>query len=148
MEVPSFEILSSEPPFAVYKLLAGTPLAGEDSAGVRAFLTALHGVRTDVMPPTDWIERYREQCERFVELVFPLLDEPERRQAEELFAEVDSLTGFTPSVIHGDLGAEHMLVRDGRLAAVIDWGDAAVGDPALDYSWLVHELVPGVGAGA
>jgi aminoglycoside phosphotransferase (APT) family kinase protein len=25
---------------------------------------------------------------------------------------------------------------------VIDWGDAALGDPALDYSWLVHELYP------
>jgi aminoglycoside 2''-phosphotransferase len=35
-----------------------------------------------------------------------------------------------------------MLVRDGRLAAVIDWGDAALGDPALDYAWLVHELYP------
>ena len=142
VEVPNFEILSTEPPFAVYQLLTGTPLAGEDSAGVRAFLTALHGVRTNVMPPTNWTERYHEQCARFATLVLPLLDAAERRQAEELFAEVDSLTGFTPSVIHGDLGAEHMLVHDGRLAAVIDWGDAALGDPALDYSWLMHELYP------
>jgi aminoglycoside 2''-phosphotransferase len=142
VEVPRFEILSKEPPFVVYRLLAGTPLAGEDSAGVRAFLTALHGVRTDVMPATDWIERYQEQCARFADQVFPLLDKAEQRLAEELFAEVDSLTGFTPSVVHGDLGAEHMLVRDGRLAAVIDWGDASLGDPGLDYSWLVHELYP------
>jgi aminoglycoside 2''-phosphotransferase len=142
VEVPRFEILSSEPPFAVYRLLEGTPLTGEDPDGVRAFLTALHGVRTDVVPPTDWIGRYRDQCVRFAELVFPLLDAAERAQAEALFGEADSLTGFEPCVIHGDLGAEHMLVRDGRLAAVIDWADAALGDPALDYAWLVHELYP------
>jgi aminoglycoside phosphotransferase (APT) family kinase protein len=140
--VPAFEILSGEPPFAVYRLLEGTPLAGEDPAGVRAFLTALHGVRTDVVPPTNWLERYHEQCARFAGLVLPLLDATERKQAEALFAEVDSLTGFEPCVIHGDLGAEHMLVREGRLAAVIDWADASLGDPALDYAWLVHELYP------
>jgi aminoglycoside phosphotransferase (APT) family kinase protein len=142
VEVPQFELVSADPPFVVYRLLAGTPLAGEDSAGVRAFLNALHGVRTDILPATDWIERYREQCARFVDLVFPLLDTGERLRSEELFAEVEWLRGFEPCVIHGDLGAEHMLVRDGRLAAVIDWGDAALGDPALDYAWLVHELYP------
>jgi aminoglycoside phosphotransferase (APT) family kinase protein len=29
-------------------------------------------------------------------------------------------------------------VRDGRLAGVIDWGDARLGDPALDYAWLLN----------
>jgi len=29
-------------------------------------------------------------------------------------------------------------VREGRLAAVIDWGDARIGDPALDYAWFVN----------
>jgi energy-coupling factor transporter ATP-binding protein EcfA2 len=42
-----------------------------------------------------------------------------------------------------DLGSEHMLVRDGHLAGVIDWGDAQFGDPALDYSWLLHGPFPG-----
>jgi aminoglycoside phosphotransferase (APT) family kinase protein len=44
--------------------------------------------------------------------------------------------------VHGDLLPEHLLVRDGRLAAVIDWGDARVGDPALDYAWLLHGPFP------
>jgi aminoglycoside phosphotransferase (APT) family kinase protein len=34
--------------------------------------------------------------------------------------------------IHADLDARNVLVRDGRLAAVIDWGGAGIGDPAID----------------
>ena len=45
---------------------------------------------------------------------------------------------FEPSLLHADLSSEHLLVRDGRLAGVIDWGDARVGDPALDYAKLLH----------
>jgi aminoglycoside phosphotransferase (APT) family kinase protein len=51
---------------------------------------------------------------------------------------VETLVGFEPALIHSDLGPEHLLVRDGRLAGVIDWGDTRVGDPALDYSWLLN----------
>lgn len=34
--------------------------------------------------------------------------------------------------IHGDLLAENVLLRDGRLAAVLDFGALAVGDPSVD----------------
>jgi aminoglycoside phosphotransferase (APT) family kinase protein len=34
--------------------------------------------------------------------------------------------------VHGDLLAGNVLVRDGRLHAVIDWGGAGVGDPAAN----------------
>ena len=33
---------------------------------------------------------------------------------------------------HGDLMYLNLLARDGRLAAVIDWGTCGVGDPAID----------------
>ncbi len=36
--------------------------------------------------------------------------------------------------LHGDLHPGNLLVRDRRLTAVIDWGLAAVGDPAADLS--------------
>jgi len=35
---------------------------------------------------------------------------------------------------HGDVAAGNLLVRDGRLAAVIDFGGLGVGDPACDLS--------------
>jgi aminoglycoside phosphotransferase (APT) family kinase protein len=34
--------------------------------------------------------------------------------------------------LHGDLFAENLLVRDGRLSAVLDFGGLAVGDPTVD----------------
>lgn len=37
-----------------------------------------------------------------------------------------------PVWVHGDLAAHNLLVRDGRLSAVIDFGALAVGDPACD----------------
>ncbi len=44
-----------------------------------------------------------------------------------------------PTWIHGDLLRPNLLVRDGRLCAVIDFGGAGVGDPATDLvaAWSV-----------
>jgi aminoglycoside phosphotransferase (APT) family kinase protein len=37
-----------------------------------------------------------------------------------------------PVWLHGDVASGNLLVRDGRLAAVIDFGSSGVGDPACD----------------
>ena len=41
---------------------------------------------------------------------------------------------------HGDLDMRNWLVRDGRIAGVIDWGAMGVGDPACDVmvAWKLH----------
>jgi aminoglycoside phosphotransferase (APT) family kinase protein len=39
-----------------------------------------------------------------------------------------------PVWVHGDVAAGNLLVRDGRLAAVIDFGSSGVGDPACDLT--------------
>lgn len=36
------------------------------------------------------------------------------------------------SWIHGDIHPGNVLTREGKLAAIIDWGQAAIGDPAVD----------------
>ncbi|MCW3041199.1 MAG: serine/threonine protein kinase [Solirubrobacterales bacterium] len=47
--------------------------------------------------------------------------------------------------IHGDLHARNLIVAaDGGLAAIIDWGDVAGGDPAVDLSVLWTVLEPGL----
>ncbi len=38
----------------------------------------------------------------------------------------------TPAWIHGDISAGNLLVQNGQLSAVIDFGQLAVGDPACD----------------
>jgi aminoglycoside phosphotransferase (APT) family kinase protein len=41
--------------------------------------------------------------------------------------------------VHGDLHGRNVLVRNGRFAAVIDWGDLTAGDPACDLAsvWML-----------
>jgi aminoglycoside phosphotransferase (APT) family kinase protein len=44
-----------------------------------------------------------------------------------------------PLWIHGDLHPGNLLVREGRLSAVVDFGDVTAGDPATDLSvaWML-----------
>jgi aminoglycoside phosphotransferase (APT) family kinase protein len=63
--------------------------------------------------------------------------------AGRLWDEAMKLPGATdrraPRWYHADLAAENLLVREGRLAAVLDFGALAIGDPAIDLavSWEV-----------
>ena len=43
--------------------------------------------------------------------------------------------------VHGDLAAGNLLLNQGRLSAVIDWGLCAVGDPACDLvpAWTIFD---------
>jgi aminoglycoside phosphotransferase (APT) family kinase protein len=140
VEMPSFEHISRDPLFVGYRLIRGEPLVDEDADGVRAFLEALHALDPTGLPVERpvWVEAYREQCAEFERLVLPLLDKDRRPEAKRLFGEAETLVDFKPVLLHADLGPEHLLVRDGRLAGVIDWGDARLGDPALDYAWLLN----------
>ena len=40
----------------------------------------------------------------------------------------------TPVWVHGDVSAANLLLTEGRLSAVLDFGCAAVGDPACDLA--------------
>ena len=144
VEVPRFEYISREPWLVAYRLIRGKPLVAEDPDGVRAFLDALHGVDIEAVPAPrpDWLETYRRQTEEFRRVALPLLDPDERAAGEARLAEIETLTGFEPALTHSDLGSSHLLVRDGKLAGVIDWGDARVGDPAIDYAWLLNVPFP------
>lgn len=144
VEIPCLEHVSREPLYVVYRLIRGEPLADEDPAGVRAFLEALHSFDAGDLPlvQVDWLEVYRAQADEFRRLVLPLLDADERPRGEALLAEVETLTGYRPALTHSDLGPEHLLVRGGRLAGVIDWGDARMGDPAIDYTWFLNGPFP------
>lgn len=46
---------------------------------------------------------------------------------------------FRPALLHMDYAPGHVLVSNGR-CVVVDWGEAAVGDPAFDVAWMYHAL--------
>lgn len=66
--------------------------------------------------------------------------------AERLWDQAMKLPGTTdrpaPRWYHGDLAAENLLMRDGGLAAVLDFGALSIGDPAVDLTVAWEVLDP------
>ena len=52
-------------------------------------------------------------------------------------------TAGTRVWVHGDLHAQNVLVRNGAIAGIIDWGDITAGDPATHLAgvWMLLEDV-------
>ncbi len=142
--IPHFEQVFRDPWFVVYRLIEGEPLCDEDPDGVRDFLDALHAFDASGLgvPQPEWRDIYRGHAEDWRRRVLPLLDAAEKPRAEELLSEIETLTGYESELVHCDLGPSHLIVRDGRLAGVIDWGNAKIGDPAIDYAWLLNVPFP------
>lgn len=90
------------PPSGEQNFYRGVPLGDLDEVA-RASLKSLHG----------------------------MIDIPAAKAAWEAALHTPAWKG-KPKWIHGDLHAGNLLVRDGRLNAVIDFGGLGVGDPACD----------------
>ncbi|CCB86467.1 putative uncharacterized protein [Parachlamydia acanthamoebae UV-7] len=64
-----------------------------------------------------------------------LTDKIDATMATEVWEAALSTSWKNPPVwIHGDISAGNLLVRDGKLSAVIDFGQLAIGDPACDLT--------------
>ncbi|HKS56849.1 MAG TPA: aminoglycoside phosphotransferase family protein [Steroidobacteraceae bacterium] len=55
-------------------------------------------------------------------------------------AAIDVPIDVAPTWLHGDLHAGNLLVEDGTISGVIDWGDMTVGDRATDLATLWMNL--------
>ncbi|MFN8638323.1 MAG: aminoglycoside phosphotransferase family protein [Dehalococcoidia bacterium] len=118
--------------------LHATPLQGAGS--VEAW--AAGGTRPAWAPPGDgsgdmWSDHY-----------VPLIEQAARRLPSasarwlearaRRFVEQGGMASAPRALIHGDCSSEHLLiVKERTLAGVIDWADAMVGDPALDFAALL-----------
>jgi aminoglycoside 2''-phosphotransferase len=124
------------------------------AAYIGAFLTALHrfplaraaslGVANTT--PTAWRAQYAAMLAA-LRALFPRLTPPERARTEVLFAaylDNPAHFRFAPVLLHRDLGSDHLLLdaHSGDLSAVIDWGDASIGDPAQDFCGLPSAWLP------
>jgi aminoglycoside phosphotransferase (APT) family kinase protein len=81
-----------------------------------------------------------ERCRSLKDFEFDL------HAAEQIWAEAVKLPGAadrtTPRWYHGDLAAENLLVRDGALAAFLDFGGLSVGHPTVDLAVAWEILDP------
>jgi aminoglycoside phosphotransferase (APT) family kinase protein/isopentenyldiphosphate isomerase len=143
LTVPVPVLLDTDPPRFRHRLVPGTPieparLTADDGARIGAFLRTLHDTPPDVWGGTEVahdIERL-PAMEETASLVVPRLPADIRSAGQALADRCRAATHRT-ALRHGDLGPEHLLVTGGRVTGVIDWTDVALGDPAMDLSWLV-----------
>ena len=105
------------------------PLAVADVAGL---VSALQRIELPGAPEPAY-GRGRPLADRdaYVRAALERVDAP---GALELWERAVSAPGWEhePVWVHADLDRRNVLVRDGRLAAVLDWGGVGVGDPAAD----------------
>jgi aminoglycoside phosphotransferase (APT) family kinase protein len=118
-------------------------LEAEQAVPLAAFLSALH-VNAPPEAPTnpsrgvpltkraDAIEARMRRLRGRSTLI---TDGMERIWQAALATPVDT----TPTWIHGDLHARNVLVNDGAISGIIDWGDMAAGDRATDLAaiWML-----------
>ena len=57
--------------------------------------------------------------------------------ADRLAGLADACPDGVRHLVHGDLTAGNLLVVDGAVSAVLDWGNSLVGDLLYDVAWLV-----------
>ena len=82
---------------------------------------------------------YDEQTRRAIEM---LAGEVDAARATEIWEQALATSwDHAPVWIHGDVAAGNLLLKDGRLHAVIDFGCCAVGDPACDLvaAWTIFD---------
>ncbi|MFA8384611.1 MAG: aminoglycoside phosphotransferase family protein [Pelagibaca sp.] len=121
------------------------PVAAAQS--LAAFLAALRDTDTQNGPMAGPANHNRgvplsEMCavtRRCIDALADEIDAPLAHEVWQAAREAPPHAG-PPHWLHGDLKADNLLARDGRLVAVLDWGLAAVGDPAVDlavlWTWL------------
>ena len=88
---------------------------------------------------------YADDLERVRHDVGPLLPEPAARELADRwrrFTDDDANFDFAPVLLHADLSLDHLLVVDGAITGVIDFGDVELGDPDAELGYLWAEAGP------
>jgi aminoglycoside phosphotransferase (APT) family kinase protein len=120
--------------------------AGDAASALAGFLKALHQCPTDGAPVAGPGNSNRGVpltvlWDVTVAAIAMISDEIDASAARALWnAAIGKRYASAPVWLHGDLKADNLLAKGGQLSGVIDWGLAAVGDPAADYaaawSWV------------
>jgi aminoglycoside phosphotransferase (APT) family kinase protein len=138
--------------WSVYQWIDGEPVTrGIDrmqlARDVAGFLNALRAIDPAGGPPpgqhsflrgADPIAAYGAEARKFIDALAGTIDTGAAHSVLDAAAETKAGTAVW---VHGDVAVGNLLVRDGRLSAVIDFGSSAVGDPSCDLvlAWTFLE---------
>ncbi len=150
-------------PFVGYRRLPGVPLGDAPATSIEperlaaqigAFLTALHrfplaraiACGVPATTPGGWRAEYAAMLAE-IRTLYPRMTPAECKRTERLFAgylNAPENGQFNCVLLHRDLGGDHLLLdpETGDLAAVIDWGDLSIGDPAHDCCGVPSAWLP------
>ncbi|RIJ23481.1 DUF1679 domain-containing protein [Henriciella barbarensis] len=98
-------------------------------------ISSVHATPIDGFPLLQ--ERIDPLPDLFSLLQDPALESEWRQRLSHLGS--TRFTG-TPVLLHGDLWPENLIWSQGRIAALLDWEDAAIGDPLSDVACTCLEL--------
>lgn len=122
--------------------LWSTPAAAGEASRLAAFLRVLHRA-APANAPTNEVRGIPLAARA------PAVEERFARIADAVTPGVraawDASLRATPAAVrvwlHGDLHAGNVLVADGAISGIIDWGDICAGDPATDVAafWMLFE---------
>ncbi len=137
-------------PWSVYRWIGGDTATEESIASLTTFaselarfLRELHAIDTRDAPPPGMHNFFRGGPLDTWNTLWPdtrtdksialLRDDIDARAATRVWeAALATTWDKAPVWVHGDVTGSNLLVRDGELRAVIDFGCSAVGDPACD----------------
>jgi aminoglycoside 2''-phosphotransferase len=153
IETPRYELVSSAGDFGGYRAIAGRELteavfaalpreAQDEVLGeIGGFLRVLHRLPADIAERAGdedaawFVSRYIERRARLSPVLGPAL----MAAADRFYAALPgAVASTTRTVIHRDFTEDHILLApdEDRLAGVIDFTDAVLGDPAFDFTFL------------
>lgn len=131
--------------WSIYRWLEGETPSGPGMAGnvkfaldLAAFLHVLHRIGTKGAPPAGnhnfhrggSLTVYDAETRQSMRLLSDVIGDRDAAGIWE--AALSSEWTMPPVWVHGDMAVGNLLVRDGALRAVIDFGNCAIGDPACD----------------
>ena len=129
------------------EVAAVAPLLPQEARALGAFLAALHVPAPEDVAPNPArggpLASRQEAVAMWAEQPLTSGDEALIAEAAGLFnAGVLAATATERVWIHGDLHPRNVLVSQGRLCAVLDWGDVTAGDAAADLAalWWLFDL--------
>jgi aminoglycoside phosphotransferase (APT) family kinase protein len=160
LPVPEPVFVDEPTAILAYRRLPGAPLhlnpvadPGALAGPLADFLSGLHAspgddggsspaalVEVDDTPAAEWLADAAESYETAAVAVDPA----DRARVEAFLAAAPPAAPKLVTFCHNDLGAEHLLVDGASITGVIDWSDAAVADPAVDFARLYRDLGPAV----
>ncbi|MDB5099686.1 MAG: hypothetical protein JWM80_4107 [Cyanobacteria bacterium RYN_339] len=106
------------------------------------FLRSLHAISPDEVgaPEDDFKWDMARKAAKAIERL-PMLDHPDLAAAAAILQDVPA-NRHGRTLIHGDVYVRHLMLGEGGLVGVIDWGDVRWGDAAIDLAAVYSFLTP------